>query len=98
MTSESADEEMRFFSGVDNEPFTEDLERELLDKGWKAADLAVAREEGAMYNRRRNSAVFPLEYDLPDTPARSAPPVGRNENCPCGSGKKYKKCCGVAAE
>ncbi|SDK39831.1 preprotein translocase subunit SecA [Maridesulfovibrio ferrireducens] len=25
---------------------------------------------------------------------RSEPKVGRNENCPCGSGKKYKKCCG----
>jgi uncharacterized protein YecA (UPF0149 family) len=23
--------------------------------------------------------------------------VGRNEPCPCGSGKKYKKCCGKAA-
>ena len=22
--------------------------------------------------------------------------VGRNDPCPCGSGKKYKKCCGVA--
>jgi uncharacterized protein len=22
--------------------------------------------------------------------------VGRNEPCPCGSGKKYKKCCGEA--
>jgi uncharacterized protein YecA (UPF0149 family) len=21
--------------------------------------------------------------------------IGRNEPCPCGSGKKYKKCCGV---
>ena len=25
---------------------------------------------------------------------RSEPKIGRNENCPCGSGKKYKKCCG----
>jgi preprotein translocase subunit SecA len=24
----------------------------------------------------------------------AAPSVGRNEPCPCGSGKKYKKCCG----
>jgi len=24
----------------------------------------------------------------------AAPKVGRNEPCPCGSGKKYKKCCG----
>ena len=23
--------------------------------------------------------------------------VGRNDPCPCGSGKKYKKCCGAAA-
>ena len=23
----------------------------------------------------------------------SAPKVGRNDPCPCGSGKKYKKCC-----
>lgn len=23
--------------------------------------------------------------------------VGRNDPCPCGSGKKYKKCCGIAA-
>ncbi|MGQ9367414.1 YchJ family protein [Azospirillum sp. ST 5-10] len=28
---------------------------------------------------------------------RSAPKVGRNDPCPCGSGKKYKKCCGAAA-
>ncbi len=25
---------------------------------------------------------------------REAPRVGRNEPCPCGSGSKYKKCCG----
>ncbi len=27
-------------------------------------------------------------------PARSSSRAGRNELCPCGSGKKYKKCCG----
>jgi uncharacterized protein YecA (UPF0149 family) len=26
-----------------------------------------------------------------------APKVGRNDPCPCGSGKKYKKCCLNAA-
>ena len=25
---------------------------------------------------------------------RDAPKTGRNEPCPCGSGRKYKKCCG----
>lgn len=28
---------------------------------------------------------------------RAEPKVGRNDPCPCGSGKKYKKCHGVAA-
>ena len=29
-------------------------------------------------------------------PRRNTSKVGRNEVCPCGSGKKYKKCCGGA--
>jgi uncharacterized protein YecA (UPF0149 family) len=40
-----------------------------------------------------------LVWDEDDGPAlepvRSAPKVGRNEPCPRGSGKKYKKCCGM---
>ena len=28
------------------------------------------------------------------SPRKTTPKVGRNEPCPCGSGKKYKKCCG----
>ncbi len=28
------------------------------------------------------------------TPKKAAPKVGRNDPCPCGSGKKYKQCCG----
>lgn len=34
----------------------------------------------------------------PQTVVREEPKVGRNEPCPCGSGKKYKKCHGVDAE
>ena len=26
---------------------------------------------------------------------RPTPKIGRNEPCPCGSGKKFKKCCGL---
>jgi len=29
-----------------------------------------------------------------ETDAAQAPRIGRNDPCPCGSGKKYKKCCG----
>jgi len=28
-------------------------------------------------------------------PVRVAPKAGRNDPCPCGSGKKHKKCCGA---
>ena len=30
----------------------------------------------------------------PNQPAKAEPKVGRNDPCPCGSGKKYKNCCG----
>lgn len=32
---------------------------------------------------------------IPRTSKRDQPKVGRNDPCPCGSGKKYKKCCGA---
>jgi curved DNA-binding protein CbpA len=31
----------------------------------------------------------------PETIRRAQPKVGRNDPCPCGSGKKYKRCCGA---
>ncbi|MBT8492606.1 MAG: SEC-C domain-containing protein, partial [Deltaproteobacteria bacterium] len=31
----------------------------------------------------------------PKTVVKDSPKVGRNSPCPCGSGKKYKKCCGA---
>ena len=33
--------------------------------------------------------------DAGNQPATAKPRVGRNDPCPCGSGKKYKKCCGM---
>ena len=34
------------------------------------------------------------KYKQSKTVRRAAPKVGRNDPCPCGSGKKYKHCCG----
>lgn len=34
------------------------------------------------------------EMPKPETVRHEAQKVGRNDPCPCGSGKKYKKCCG----
>jgi curved DNA-binding protein CbpA len=36
------------------------------------------------------------ESEPSGTVRRSQPKVGRNDPCPCGSGKKYKHCCGAA--
>jgi preprotein translocase subunit SecA len=35
--------------------------------------------------------------DKPPTVKRISKKVGRNDPCPCGSGKKYKQCCGIEA-
>lgn len=37
---------------------------------------------------------YPIGYGGEATFVREEPKVGRNDPCPCGSGKKFKKCCG----
>lgn len=54
----------------------------LLDEGRDAEANALMQEQGIP---RRGH----------ETPASPPPIVGRNEACPCGSGKKFKKCHGV---
>lgn len=34
------------------------------------------------------------EHEVQEPVRRAEPKVGRNDPCPCGSGRKYKKCCG----
>ncbi len=38
-----------------------------------------------------------IEHPASSVPVRNDAKVGRNDPCPCGSGEKYKKCCGAAA-
>ncbi|MCL5256187.1 MAG: preprotein translocase subunit SecA [Chloroflexi bacterium] len=45
--------------------------------------------------QRVAQAVLPgHQSEAQSQPAKKAKKVGRNDPCPCGSGKKYKKCCG----
>ncbi|MDQ5980957.1 MAG: motif domain protein, partial [Verrucomicrobiota bacterium] len=54
--------------------------------------------EIALFGRDEGRWVYTGQVDEPGkTVRRETPKVGRNDPCPCGSGKKYKKCCGVAA-
>ena len=56
---------------------------------------ACFREDA--WNTGRRKARFsapPLSLGTPKPIRRVQPKVGRNDPCPCGSGKKFKKCCG----
>jgi preprotein translocase subunit SecA len=44
--------------------------------------------------RRRRMSFNRGDDSAQQTVTRQEPKVGRNDPCPCGSGKKYKKCCG----
>jgi preprotein translocase subunit SecA len=37
------------------------------------------------------------EYQPVQQVVRGGDKIGRNDPCPCGSGKKYKKCCGAGS-
>jgi preprotein translocase subunit SecA len=41
-----------------------------------------------------SEAAQAVENQAKAKPVRTGPKVGRNDPCPCGSGKKYKQCCG----
>ena len=43
------------------------------------------------------AAAVPKRERTQETFKREQPKVGRNDPCPCGSGKKYKHCCGKNA-
>ena len=52
-------------------------------------------EERSRFERREGRWYFDAcPPNLSEVTARSAPQPGRNDPCPCRSGKKFKKCCG----
>ena len=53
------------------------------------------KENGRWTYSEKQSTIHRKVHDEPQTPVkRGGPKVGRNDPCPCGSGKKFKKCCG----
>lgn len=50
-------------------------------------------------NELEEAAAIPAPIEpVKVTPITAEDKAGRNEPCPCGSGKKYKKCCGIFAD
>ena len=61
-------------------------------------DPVVQKEEHEMRRRRERDLVFSAPAkEAPEPVKRAAAKVGRNDPCPCGSGKKYKKCHGAGS-
>lgn len=50
--------------------------------------------EKSEFNRMDGTWFYSRAVRTGPAPAKAAPKVGRNDPCPCGSGKKYKHCCG----
>jgi hypothetical protein len=65
------------------------------DMGWMECFHDREREYEGLGHSEEN-LLEPLSSEYAAAPIRrTTPKVGRNEPCPCGSGKKFKKCCGA---
>lgn len=56
-------------------------------------DEALQRRPANTQGSMPQAAPQPTQPQKPTTIRREEPKVGRNDPCPCGSGKKYKNCC-----
>ena len=78
--------------------FMEMISRIKMDTLEKLCLVRIQREEEVEEIRQKQKQDYILSRGE-DTPAnqtiRHEAKVGRNDPCPCGSGKKYKKCCGA---
>ena len=56
--------------------------------------LSENHHEKAKFVKEEGRWLYSEGNVIPKTVVRAGPKVGRNDPCPCGSGKKYKHCCG----
>ena len=65
---------------------------------YKVRSTTINHREIATFRKQNGRWLFVDGEEVAGPPVvREGPRVGRNDPCPCGSGKKYKKCCGKAA-
>lgn len=66
----------------------EDYDAQMVDDALADLEDWYSQSEG------QSEDEIPSSGEAPKPVVREEPKVGRNDQCPCGSGKKYKKCCG----
>jgi hypothetical protein len=69
-------------------------QHDLLLRLWAAYQKRHRSELLAAHAHQFREEIRPEIRRLARTPLRRTAKVGRNEPCPCGSGKKHKRCCG----
>jgi len=62
---------------------------------FKRGGKFFAQHELASFCRREGQWLYLSGQINPSPPQRHFTKIGRNDPCTCGSGKKYKKCCGI---
>ena len=62
---------------------------------YNATHLMALPEWENVYSEEKRESLY-KEQKSSKTVKREGEKIGRNEPCPCGSQKKYKKCCGAA--
>ncbi len=75
------------------------FDKALLYKNMVAADadwLYHLTEWDGIFSKEEQDRLY-KEQKASRTIRHEGPKIGRNDPCPCGSGKKYKKCCGARA-
>lgn len=75
--------------------FIDEEEMERRERGMQQPEqMAVHHATVSAFSGGEEAALTPQQPQKQQTVRHDAPKVGRNDPCPCGSGKKYKHCCG----
>jgi preprotein translocase subunit SecA len=72
----------------------ERIEDEMVTNLWRVDPVVRSGQEEMRRSRQRDLSYTAPAKEAPQPEKRAAGRVGRNDPCPCGSGKKYKKCHG----
>jgi len=72
----------------------ERIEDEMVTNLWRVDPVVRSGQEEMRRSRQRDLSYTAPVKEAPQPEKRAAGRVGRNDPCPCGSGKKYKKCHG----
>jgi SEC-C motif-containing protein len=63
---------------------------------YKLSDQTIRHHELSQFKKEKGEWLFVDGKSMQKPFVKAGPKVGRNDPCPCGSGQKFKKCCGAS--